>query len=71
MNTEETLIVILMFLFGVFGFVVLQNEVSAIDTTSWAFTGSEFIIALLPFVSYIYLVVMMTVPVYRLFREYS
>ena len=69
MDTEETLIVLLMFLFGIAGFVMLQNEIPLIDTAEWSFTGSGFVIVILPFISWIYLVSMMMVPVYRLFKE--
>ena len=71
MDVEETLIYILLFLFGVAGFLLIQNATVNLDTSAWTFSGHEFVSIIMPYVSYIYLAVLLLVPTYKIIKEYG
>lgn len=71
METEEVIIYCLLFIFGVGGFLLIQNAVPDLAMDSWTFTGHEIVAAVMPYVSYIYLVAMLLVPTYKVIKEYG
>jgi len=71
METEEVIIYSLLFIFGVGGFLLIQNAVPTLPMDTWTFTGHEIVASFMPYVSYLYLVAMLLVPTYKVFKEYG
>lgn len=71
METEEIIIYMLLFIFGVGGFLLIQNAIPSLDMAAWTFTGHEIVETFMPYVSWLYLVAMLLVPTYRIIKEYG
>jgi len=69
MKVETVLVVMLMFVFGIAIFIILNNYILNLDTSSWSFSGYEVIVAILPFIPWIFIVALIMVPTYILFKE--
>lgn len=65
----ETIAYILCFVFGVAFFALLQENLVALDTSGWTFTGSAFLISLLPAVPWIFLTGCLAIPVYLIIKK--
>ena len=69
MKVETVLVVMLMFVFGIAIFIILNNYILNLDTSSWSFSGYEVITSILPFIPWIFIVALIMVPTYILFKE--
>jgi hypothetical protein len=64
MEHEKILFYIILILVGVGVFVMLQSYTISLVTTSWTFRGAAFVKAILPILPLIFLVTVITIPVY-------
>ena len=72
METEEVIIYCLLFIFGVGGFLLIQNGIPTQEVMeAWTFTGHEIVSAFMPCVSWVYLIAMLLVPTYKIIKEYG
>lgn len=69
MDIKETLATMLIFVFGIGFFILLQDALTTLDTSGWTFTGASFLISFLPVVPWIFLIGGLTVPIYILMRS--
>lgn len=69
METQETLAYLLIFVFGVVFFIILQNQIGALDTSGWTFTGAEFLIVFIPLVPWLFLAACIIVPVFWMLKK--
>ncbi len=65
---KDIFIYIMIIVLGGGLFPLLMNAVVNVDTSTWTFTGYQFCINLLPYVPYIFLLVMVLVPIYAIIR---
>jgi len=69
METEEFLASLLLMIFAIVLFPYIQNEINAIDTSGWNFTGYETVSNLLPAIPYIFLMAAIIIPVYFIIQR--
>lgn len=69
MEINETLTVVLIFVFGIVFFVILSEKLVALDTSGWTFTGSAFLITFLPYVPWLFLIGILSIPLYLVFKK--
>lgn len=69
MEVNETLAYVLIFVFGIVFFVLINNTIINLDTSAWAFTGHDFVISFLPVIPWMFLVGCLMVPVYMVIKK--
>lgn len=68
MEVSETIVYLFIMLFGIGTFVLMQDAIGALDYEAWTFTGHAIVAAVMPYMSYIYLTAMISVPIYKIFK---
>jgi len=69
MDTGEYLAFLLLIVFGIMLFPYVQNEINAVDTSSWTFVGHETVANFLPAIPYIFLAILVVAPTYLILKR--
>jgi len=63
-DTDRILLYVLIMLFGIGLFALLQGYVITLNTSAWTFRGASFVIAVLPILPFLFLISIIVIPIY-------
>jgi hypothetical protein len=68
MEISKALTTMLLFVFSVVFFVIINENIASVDTSAWTFVGAAFVISFLPIVPWLFLVGSLSIPIYLLVK---